>query len=107
MGWIRSHINEDACETLVCSFVTVTSRLDYDLAKLYNRIHYIGVNQYSIGAPHPALSSVTTSTRDVSRLPVKLKLLTGTYQLQSTRAAFNQNQVDPTCQLCNLESQKH
>ncbi|CAG2240732.1 unnamed protein product [Mytilus edulis] len=75
------------------------------LAKLYNRIHYIGVNQYSIGAPHPALSSVTTSTRDVARLPVKLKLLTGTYQLQSTRAAFNQNQVDPTCQLCNLESE--
>ncbi|VDI75415.1 Hypothetical predicted protein [Mytilus galloprovincialis] len=73
--------------------------------KSFRKIHYIGVNKYSIGVLHPALTSVTTSTRDVARLPMKLKLLTGTYQLQSTRAAFNQNQADPTCQLCHVESE--
>ena len=34
---------------------------------------------------------------------MKMKIATGTYILQSTRAAFNQNEVDPTCQLCTEE----
>ena len=32
-------------------------------------------------------------------------LLTGTFILQSNRARFNQNEVDPTCQLCYAESE--
>ena len=31
---------------------------------------------------------------------VKTKLVSGTYSLQSTRAAFNNMDVDPTCLLC-------
>ena len=34
--------------------------------------------------------------RDVPCVGTKLKLLTGSYILQVNRAAFNQNQVDPT-----------
>lgn len=34
---------------------------------------------------------------------VKLKLVTGTYILQVNRVAFNQNQIDPTCMMCNQE----
>ena len=36
---------------------------------------------------------------DVPCIGTKLKLLTGSYNLQVNRAAFNQNQVDPTCML--------
>lgn len=64
-----------------------------DIVTLYNKIHYIGIDQYAIGALHPALTRRvnTTTNRDDARLPVKLKLMTITYLLHSTRAAFNQN----------------
>jgi hypothetical protein len=52
---------------------------------------------------HAALTSVQTSARDVERLPVKLRLMTGTYYLQSNKAAFNQNRIDPTCLVCQME----
>ena len=31
---------------------------------------------------------------------MKNKILTGTYILQTNRAKFNQNEINPTCQLC-------
>ena len=42
-------------------------------------------------------------------MAVKLKLVTGTYMLQSTRSAFNNVQVDPVCVLCKTsdETLKH
>ena len=45
------------------------------------------------------------SVREITRIPVKVKLLTGSYLFQSTRAAFNQNDIDPTCLLCGVESE--
>ena len=38
--------------------------------------------------------------REVPGIPVHLKVVTGTYILQSNRASFNQNEVDPICLLC-------
>lgn len=40
---------------------------------------------------------------------MKLKLVTSTYILQSNRAVFNQNAVNPTCKLCetNTETMEH
>ena len=55
---------------------------------------------YRPGKLHPLLQIPLTSARDLTRIPVKLRLLTSTYILQSTRVAFNQNEVDPTCRLC-------
>ena len=31
--------------------------------------------------------------------------MTGTYYLQSNKAAFNQNMIDPTCLVCKMESE--
>ena len=48
-------------------------------------------------------NSITTNAgnlREVPRIAVHLKIVTGTYILQSNRAPFNQNEVDPTCLLC-------
>ena len=69
------------------------------LACTYKTLKYLN-KQYNPGKLHPLLQSEIT-TRECARIPVKMKILTGTYILQSTRAAFNQNEVDPTCQLCN------
>ena len=38
--------------------------------------------------------------REVPRIAVHLKIVTGTYILQTKRHSFNQNQVDPLCLLC-------
>ena len=49
------------------------------------------------------------NTYDVRRAKVKVRLLTGTYILQSNRAKFNQYNVSPICQLCNKnpETRQH
>ena len=48
-------------------------------------------------------SQNTWRLREVPRVITKLKLVTGTYILQTNRATFNQNQVNPTCLLCGRE----
>ena len=58
---------------------------------------------YLNGKAHAALASVQTSARDIARLSVKLRLMTGTYYLQSNKAAFNQNMIDPIWLVCQME----
>ncbi len=55
---------------------------------------------FTPGKCHPAIVPYESSSRDVNRLPVKVKILTGTYILQTNRVKFNQNEVDPVCLLC-------
>ncbi len=64
--------------------------------------HYLSLNTENFipGKPHPVLSTSSGSPREAARIPVKLRLLTGTYILQTTRAAFNQHKVNPTCLMC-------
>jgi len=69
----------------------------------YWSLDYLNASNYSNGNVHAALSSVQTSARDIARLPIKLRLLTGTYYLQSNKAALNQNKIDPTCLVCHTE----
>jgi hypothetical protein len=63
-------------------------------------LYYLNASNYSNGKADAALASVQTSARDIARLHVKLRLLTGTYYLQSNKTAFNQNRIDPTCLAC-------
>ena len=56
---------------------------------------------YVIGKCHPAVRPYLHSDRDIYRIPVKNKVLTWTYILQTNRAKFNQNDVNPICQLCH------
>ena len=69
----------------------------------FKSLGYLNASNYSNGKAHAALASVQTSARDIARLPVKLRLMTGTYYLQSNKAAFNQNRIDPTCLVCQME----
>ena len=52
------------------------------------------------GECHPCWDSVDHTTKDVQRATIKARLLTSRYVLQTTRARFNQNEVDSRCQLC-------
>lgn len=71
-------------------------------ATLYSSLQYLAAGDYYPGKTHWVLQH-TGITRDIPCVGIKLKLLTGTYILQSNRAAFNQNQVDPTCLMCQQE----
>ncbi|CAG2193856.1 unnamed protein product [Mytilus edulis] len=71
----------------------------------YKSISYISTANYNTGHLHNALASIQTSAKYIQRLPIKLRLLTGTYILQCNRAAFNQIDIDLTCLLCEEDSE--
>ena len=77
-------------------------------SKLYSSLKHLS-KTYVIGKCHPAVRPYLHSVRDIYRIPVKNKVLTGTYILQTNRAKFNQNDVNPICQLCHIceETSQH
>ena len=76
-------------------------------AETYSTLQFLSAVHYQPGKVHPLIriSDTQTQNREVGRLAVKTKLVTGTYSLQSTRAAFNNLSVDPTCLLCKTASE--
>ena len=83
-------INEHWTEKILCR------------SELYSSLRYLS-KTFIVGKCHPAVKPYCYSNRDIYRIPVKNKILTGTYILQSNRAKFNQNEENPTCQLCQTE----
>ncbi|MCG7875776.1 MAG: reverse transcriptase domain-containing protein [Candidatus Thiodiazotropha endolucinida] len=73
-------------------------------SELYSSLRYLS-KTFIVGKCHPAVKPYSYSDRDIYRIPVKNKILTGTYILQSNRAKFNQNEVNPTCQLCRMDNE--
>ena len=45
------------------------------------------------------------SARDTNRIPIKLKLVSGSYIFQSNWSKFNQSHIDATCLLCGEEEE--
>ena len=81
----------------------------HDDIKSKSSLRYLNPGAVKIGKVHQVYASVRNNTYDVRRAEVKVRLLTGTYTLQSNRAKFNQYNVSPTCQLCNKnpETREH
>lgn len=73
-------------------------------AVLYSSLRFLNVSEFSCGKRHPLLRSLG-NIREVPRISIKLKLVTGTYIFQTNRATFNQNQVNPVCLLCHQENE--
>ena len=74
-------------------------------AQHLSSLKHINLLQVDIAHPHLLLTMPITSAYDANRLLVKMNFMMGTYILQSTRAAFNQNAIDDTCRLCNETSE--
>ena len=70
-------------------------------AKEKSTLKFLAIENMSTSSPSLAVNGIHPNTRDVQRGRTKLRLLTGTYLLQSNRAKFNNSVPDPTCQLCN------
>ena len=58
------------------------------------------MKSYKLGTIHPLLKINIHSTRDVIRLPSKLRLICGSYVLQTPSSKFNNIQINPKCLLC-------
>ena len=68
-------------------------------SRLYSSLKYMS-KTYAVGKCHPVVRPCLKNDRDIPRIPVQNKVLTGTYILQTNKVKFNQNEVNPVCQLC-------
>ncbi|KAH3723803.1 hypothetical protein DPMN_049597, partial [Dreissena polymorpha] len=74
------------------------------LTPLYSTLFFLRQDKYVPGKIHPLLSLEYTA-RESERLKTKVRLLTGTYMLQTKRKNFNQYDINPTCQMCGEENE--
>ena len=74
------------------------------MAPLYPSLKWLAYDKTKIATQHPLIET-TGNLREVPRIAVHLKITTGTYILQTNRASFNQNVVDPTCLLCKTSAE--
>ncbi|CAC5419306.1 unnamed protein product [Mytilus coruscus] len=72
----------------------------------YSSLQHIAC-AYKIKTIHPILTTNTSNCRDInrSRIPIRTKVATGNYILQSNRAKFNKCEVSATCKICNQEDE--
>ena len=74
------------------------------VAPLYPSLKWLACDSTQIATRHPLIESIG-NLREVPRIAVYLKIVTGTYKLQTNMTAFNQNVVDPTCMLCKTSEE--
>ena len=55
---------------------------------------------YTQGKYHPIVNTNTMNVREISKIPTKLKIVTGSYVLQVDRVTFRQNVERGICELC-------
>jgi hypothetical protein len=72
---------------------------------LYQNLQYLSYDKYISGKIHPILKVNCNSSRDVNRIPTKLKLITRTYILQCNRAKFRRGEINKICLLCGDEEE--
>ena len=68
-------------------------------ACLYSSLKCLVVEYYSCGRIHH-LPKSAKNVKEINQIHTKIKIATGTYELHTNRAAFNQNKVDSTCIMC-------
>ena len=85
---VKSRVNDHWCTQLTT------------LAQLYKGLQYLTNHNKSKSKLHPILKHRCYSSLDISRIPVKLRLVTGTYVLQAKRIKYYRNETDPACLLC-------
>ena len=78
------------------------------VAATYPSLRFMDTQTLKIGTAHPAVTSISSNPFDTVRSRVRLKLLTGSYVLQSNRPAFNQS-YSRQCVLCKSgdETREH
>ena len=70
-------------------------------AKLYKSLKFMD-KHLTFGKVHALAKSTTYNIRDIARIPIRLKIVTGNYihVLQSDKSAFSKKATSPICLLC-------
>ena len=76
---VKSTVNDHWCTQLTT------------LAQLYKGLHYLSNHNLNKCKIHPILKHRCYSSLDISRIPVKLRPVTGTYVLQTKRIKYYRN----------------
>ena len=99
--YMQNHLSKTKWKSLITSAIYNywSDRINEEI-KYYSTLKYLSPT-YEIGKIHPLAKTNTVNQKDINRIPTRLKLATGNYMLQTMRAAYNQNPIDPTCKLCN------
>ena len=71
----------------------------------YNGLRYLSCVNLEKGKLHPILKINCSSKGEHHRLPTKLKLLTGSYILQSNRIKMFKNESNILCLLCSKDNE--
>ncbi len=61
---------------------------------------HLSIQDKPLSNPHNILKSVKNTQFEVKKAEIKLKMVTGTYMLQTTKAKFSKNQITAKCQIC-------
>ena len=87
-------------QTVAKSWVIKTQ----SLIPLYHGLRYLNYKDFWPGKVHPLLK-IKKSSREMTRIPVKLKMLTGTYLLQHMRSKIYAKETGDLCMACEEESE--
>lgn len=87
---IRQSIYSFWTQSLIAEAQTKSTLVNCDLSSL------------AVGVTHTVWESAANNLHDVRRSITKVRMMTGVYMLQSTKARFNQYSVEETCPLCRL-----
>jgi hypothetical protein len=71
----------------------------------YKSLQYMSCANLEKGKLHPILKIICKSKGDLHRLPIKLKLLTGAYNLQNNRIKMYKNELNALCLLCEKDGE--
>jgi hypothetical protein len=71
----------------------------------YKSLQYLSCENLEKGTLHPILKINCKSKGDLRRLPIKLKLLTEAYILQSNRIKIYKNELNILCLLCEKDGE--
>ena len=71
-------------------------------------LNLFSTENLNIGKNHKVWDTtfcISNSVKDIRKAATKVRMLTGTYMLQTLKVKFNQAEVDPTCPICKLETE--
>ena len=72
-------------------------------AQTKSTLENCNLSSMAVGSTHIVWEATSNNVHDIRRSIPKVRMMTGVYMLQTTKARFNQYEVEPTCPLCRLE----
>jgi hypothetical protein len=67
---------------------------------MYSSLQFLNSKSIYKGNVHPILKHKYYSALNIDRIPIKLRIVTGTYVMQTKRIKFYRDESDHTCLLC-------